>query len=474
MRKRLCFATILCGFTFSIQSVFAAPSASLSVSKGQIEVGQSVTATITAKNVATWQIYSFSGVGNTNGCSISEDNKIGYNENANNQTKTFKITCTANSTGQIKFSYSGFFADSSYNKITPSDKKYVTVVAARPKSTNNYLKSLSVEGGTISPDFNKDTLEYTTVFEPGTEKVVINAEKEDGYASLNGTGEHAVVEGENKFEISVTSETGSTRTYVLTVTVKEYDPIIVKVDGKNLTVVRKLEELTKPESFTETTVQIGEDNVPAFYNEVTKKTLVGLKDEDGKVYLYEYNDGKYTRYYEFTFTQLTLNIIKMDKSLLPSGYSKYTETINGEKLEVYKYSKSSNFAVVYGIDVTTGKKKLYQIDLKNNTVQEFNDELIKKLDDTKKNSLIIFAIGAGVIFLEFLIILASKKKRKKILNKIKNDKIEKVKEKAIQEAKEETISINIDDVKKEIKKEEEIPEEVKKEKKKVKKEKKSK
>lgn len=449
--------------TLGMLNVFAATS-SISAAK-QVEVGHSVTGKVTI-NAAAWNI-RINGTGNTNGCSAGPF--VGDSGTGKNTTKTFTVSCTANSTGIIKISYSGDIADASGTTKDVSGSTTVTVVAARPKSTNNYLKSLSVEGATISPEFNKDTLDYTVQLEPGTEKIVINAEKEDGYASLSGTGEQTVVEGENKFDINVISETGSTRTYHLTVVVKEYAPIIVKVNGKEYSIVRKAQELTKPESFTETTVQIGEETVPAFYNEVTKKTLVGLKDEDGKVLLYEYNDGKYSRYYEFNFKQITLNVIKMDTKLLPKGYSKYTEKVGEEELEVYKYSKNSKYAIVYALDVTTGEKKLYQIDLKNNSVQVFNDELIKTLEDNNKKSLLVFAIAGGVIFLEFLIIIASRKKRKKILNRIKNDKMEKVKEKAIQDAKEETIAIDLEEIKEADKKEDKpIEEKPKKSKKKKK------
>ena len=272
MKKIKYFSIFAISLFINVGYVFAAPSHSLSVSRSQIEVGQSVTGTVTVKNVAAWNI-RVNGTGNTNGCSTSSADAT---SNGKNTTKTFKVTCSANSTGVIKISYSGDATSEDGSNTSISGSKTITVVAARPKSTNNYLKSLSIEGGVISPEFSKDNLEYTALFEPGTEKIVINAEKEDGYASISGTGEHAVVEGENKFEVTVTSESGSSRTYILNVTVKEYDPIIVKVDEEEYTVVRKLEELTKPESFTETTITIGEDIIPALYNEVTKKTLVGF------------------------------------------------------------------------------------------------------------------------------------------------------------------------------------------------------
>ena len=444
MNKKCGLIVLLTSIFLNVGYAYASPSHSISVNRSQIEVGQSVTATVTLKNTAAWNI-RVNGTGNTNGCSTSSADAT---SNGRNTTKTFKVTCSANSTGLIKISYSGDATSDDGSNTSIGGSKTVNVVAARPKSTNNYLKGLSIEGATISPEFNKDTLEYTALLEPGTEKVNIIAEKADGYASVSGAGEQAVVEGENKFDIVVTSESGQSRTYNLVITVKEFDPIMVSVNGNDYSVARKLDASLKPESFTETTIKIGEDTIQAFYNENTDITLVGLKDENGKILLFNYKDGKYTRYYEFKFNQLTINVIEMDKKLLPNGYSKYTALLNEEEIDVYKLSKDSNFALVYGIDVSTGKKNLYRVDLKNYTVQLYNDEFVDSMNESDKKNLMIFAALGGVILLEFLIILIFKGKNKKILNKIKDDKVEEVKTKAIKDAQSETVENEIEKKKK--------------------------
>lgn len=435
MKKiKLVLLGLLC--FIGIDKVYAA-SASISA-KSQVEVGQNVTATVKV-TAAAWDI-KVNGTGNTNGCSTHEVSDSGTGKN---KTVNISVTCKASSTGIIKISYSGDITDADGSNKDVSGSKSVTVVAARPKSTNNYLKSLEVEGTTISPEFNKDTLEYTATLEAGTEKATIVGEKADNYASVSGVGEKDVVEGENRFEVVVTSESGQARTYIVTITVKEFDPIIVKVNGEEYNVVRKLDSSLKPESFNESTIKIGEDTIQAFYSEVTNTTLVGLKDENGKVLLFKYEEGKYTRYYEFKFNQLTINIIDMDKKLLPKGYSKYTAILNEEEVVVYKFNKKSNYGLVYGVDVLTGEKDLYQVDLKNYTVQLYNDELIKCMKDTDKTNLIIFAILGGVIFLLFLIIIAYKNKSKRILKRFKSEKQEQIKDKAIKESKEESVDKKI-------------------------------
>ena len=447
--KKVRYAILFsCAFFLNALLVFAAPSHSISVNRGTIENGQSVTATVTVKNAAAWNIH-INGTGNTNGCSA---NSADATSNGKNTTKSFSVTCKSNSTGIIKITYSGDATSEDGSTTNLSGSKTVTVVAPRPKSTNNYLKSLSVSGTTISPEFNKETLEYTAVLEPGTTKAQISAEKEDGSASIEGTGEFDVQEGENRFEIKVTSESGSPRTYTLIINVKEYDPIVVNLNNLSYTVVRKASELTKPESFTETTVTMGDDVIPAFYSEITKITLVGLKDENGLVGLYIYDNGKYTRYLEFKSNQVILNFKEMNSSLLPDGYKKYKISFNNEEIEVYKLDKNSKRALVYATDVVTGKSDLYEIDLENNTFSIYNDEHANYIKENSNKLLLIVGAGAGtVILIELIYIFILRSKAKKILKKIQDKKIEKVKKAAIKEAEIEKLETSNE--KKEVKEE---------------------
>lgn len=439
MKKIKYCILFICLFSLCIMNSFAA-TASISASK-KIEVGQSVKATVSI-NAAAWDI-RINGTGNTNGCSTHDANA---SESGNNVKKTFSVTCTANSTGVIKINYSGDITDANGEVKDVNGSTVVNVVAATPKSTNNYLSNISVEGTVISPEFSKDTLEYNAILDAGTTTAIIKATKADNKASVSGDGEVSLVEGDNRFEIKVLSESGTLRTYAVNITVKEYDPIIVNVDGKNYTVVRKADELKKPESFIESSVTIDENTIPAFYNEVTKKTIVGLKDENGIVSLYEYNDGNYTKYLEYTFNQLTINIVKTKKSSVPKDYVLSKFTLNDEEMEGYKYNKNSNYVLVSGIDVTTGKENLYQIDIKNNTIQLFNDELVN--DKTNNNmNLIVYVSLLFVIVIEFIFILSSKSKMKKISSKLNNISTEKITTEKVKVEKNKIDNETFDDIK---------------------------
>lgn len=407
---------MICGYNV------AAASASLSVSSGKIENGKSVTATVNMKGAAAWNI-TISSSGATSGCTKSFADA---SSDGNNINKSFSVTCKSTSTGIISFVLSGDITSSDGTNSSVSGKKSVTVTTPREKSTNNKLKSLSIKDYEISPKFDKDVNEYSVTVPSTVEKIEIDAKKADSYAIIEGTGEKTVEEGVNTFEIIVTSETGVSNTYKLTVNVEDQNPIEVVVDGKKYTVVKVAKNLTKPELFDETTIKIGEFNIPAFTNEISKYTLVGLKDESGNIELFIYKDGKYTKYNEFRSDSLSIIFLKMDK--VPVGYTKTSITINEVKMNAYKVEGNKKF-LLYGLNIATGKKNYYTYDKEEKTLQIFDvKEYENNIKEISTNTYIIIGLTVLVLLLLILVILFANKssKLKKMVglkeNKTKNKK----------------------------------------------------
>ena len=127
---------------------------------------------------------------------------------------------------------------------------------------------MTADGYKLDSKIDKETLEYSVTVKEGTEKIKINAQLADSSAKTAGTGEVSVSEGLNTFNVVVTAENGSKRTYVLKVTVKEYEPILVKVDNEEYNVVRKRKGLPViSEYFTEKDITLGEEIVEGYYSE---------------------------------------------------------------------------------------------------------------------------------------------------------------------------------------------------------------
>lgn len=422
--KKYKIGIILIIMFLSTTKVYAAGSASISASNTVVN-GNNITATVTLKDMAAWNI-NITGSGATNGCSTKE---VGDSGNGQNTTKKFYLTCKANKLGTITFSFSGDITSSDGVNKTVSGSKKVTVVKPREKSTNNNLKSLSVEGYTLSPEFNQDTLEYTVELEASVEKIMVNAEKADSYASISGGGEIAVSEGDNRIEIKVTSETGKEKVYVINAVVKDSNPITTTVNDKKLTVVKKASSLTKPDLFEETKIKINEMEIPAFYNETTGTTLVGLRDESGKIELYIYDQDKNSYQKYLTLIGTEFHLIQKEAKGIPEGYQKVTKKTDDIEYTAYQKDKS-DFLLLYGTILENGSEGWYSYDTKEKTLQRYNKDIVESItkeyqdiQDTDHKVIIGLAVLSSVLALTTMILALRKPRIKKVNNKEKKEEV---------------------------------------------------
>lgn len=85
------------------------------------------------------------------------------------------------------------------------------------KSSNNYLKDLFVEQYNITPEFDKQTINYEIKQEIKEDFIEIKAEADDEKSSVSGSGKVSLNSGENNLRIDVTAENGTVRTYFIKV-----------------------------------------------------------------------------------------------------------------------------------------------------------------------------------------------------------------------------------------------------------------
>lgn len=336
---------------------------------------------------------------------------------------TQAVKFTAKSAGSVTITVTPTnVSDYSGKQITGSKSIILKSYVPRALETNNYLSSLSVDGVELIPSFDKDTDTYIVDLEPGTTSINVNAEKANKYASVSGTGELEVNEGTNEIKVVVTAENGSKRTYTITANVKEYDPINVTLDGSDYTVVRKSSELTKPDNYEETTVEINGNRVPAFKNDTLGYTLVGLKDVTGKVKLFIYNNGEYKPYIFLSFSKLDL-IILDDEVDAPKDFVKDTMIIGEETVTCYK-NNELGLTIIYGRSIKTGESSFYTFENTDMTIQRFNlDTYNKVLDKFTLYEYIIIGEAGLVLFILFIILITSIARKKKLTKK--KDEIEK-------------------------------------------------
>lgn len=330
------------------------------------------------------------------------------------QTYTFK----ANENGSATVTLSAIdVSDSNGNAYTASKSVTINVYTPAPVilSSNNNLSSLGVEGKELTPGFAQGTLEYSVEMDPETTKVNLTGSVADSSASVSGLGERDVTDGDNRLEVIVTAQNGTTKTYVVNVKVKEYNPINVDINSKNLTVIRKKGQIEAPANYNETTLKIGDEEVNAFHSDITGYTLVGLKDEEGNANLYIYEDGKYMLYNEYSFAQIKLYPMEANSKDIPSLYHKTTIKLNNKDVVAYKLDDASDYALIYGMNVESGKTNLYMYNETENTIQLYTREEMKVFDKKLNTYVLAIAVLSGVsvlLFILCIVLLISKRNKK--------------------------------------------------------------
>ncbi len=360
---------------------------------------------------------------------------VGYVDREGQTNQSYTYTFRVKGTGSTTISVVNT-AIASWNEVvtSPTDSTTINLIARseveESYSTDNNLTSLEVEGYTLSPEFNKNTTNYSVDVDSDVTSVKVNAKASDSKASITGTGDVEVHEGANTINVVVEAENGSTKTYTIVVNVKEKDPINVKVNKDNLSVVKKTDELTDliKDYYVDTTVKINDEEVPAYKIEALDITLVALKDEKGNIKFYIYDDGEYTLYQELGSDLLTIHLL--DNGKIPPNYKKYTVNIDGEEYTVYKLNKKSKYYLVYGENVETGKKGLYLYDSVDKTIQRYYTEEADSLkDELTINSYIIVGLTCLIVLLLIIFLIAlhtknsdKRRKRKEIKKRLKQEK----------------------------------------------------
>lgn len=96
----------------------------------------------------------------------------------------------------------------------------ITVDVVVPKSTNNNLSSLSVDGKSV-PSFSSSDTSYD-LGSTDAESISIAATPSDSKATVSGTGRKTLKYGSNKFDVVVTAESGAKKTYSVSISKNDY------------------------------------------------------------------------------------------------------------------------------------------------------------------------------------------------------------------------------------------------------------
>ena len=144
------------------------------------------------------------------------------------------------SNGWSRVTYNGqtAYINTSYLTTEKPEEEVEEKEKETEKSNNKDLKSLTVEGFMLTPEFSDDVTDYSLTINDDVDSLKITAEPVDEKAEVEIIGNNNLLIGDNTIQVKVTAEDGTIRTYRINVTKgsqEEFGLTSLTVEGYALT-----------------------------------------------------------------------------------------------------------------------------------------------------------------------------------------------------------------------------------------------
>ena len=237
-------------------------------SEAEVEVGKTTQLTISG-----WQEgYTAEWSSNNSGIATVEHNG-----------ESVKVTGVSAGTTAI----SVVIHDGDGNELDATPFKCDVTVNEESKSSDATLKSLSVKGQTLSPEFDKDTLDYTVTVSSDTTKITVEGEKNDDKATVDGLGEVTLKDDTTTTTVKVTAEDGqTTKEYIIKVT-KEKKKTVSDFTLKKVVISGADIDPKFDKNTFEYTLNVKDGKTP-------KVDSYEASDKNAQVFVGDYKNGKLT------------------------------------------------------------------------------------------------------------------------------------------------------------------------------------
>jgi len=356
----------------------------------------------------------------------------------------FKVKdTTASSSAVISFNTTSL-TDDADAPIVPINTNSGHTININAKSTNNNLSALGVTGSVLSPDFSKDVTSYAVTVPFVNAAVTITATPEDSKSIVTGTGSKTLKVGVNTYNIIVTSESGTAKTYKLVITREEENggPSSANLLDLSIAGVSLATEFNKntilytasaPSNLEKAVVSVKLENPKATYKVNGDLTLLPDKINAVEIVVTS-EDKKTTKTYTVNIVKekevLTgLKSIKInnDNITLKKGERNYTYKVkNGIKsaeVEALAFdsdatvdiSGTSGFkvgknTVTIVVTESDGSKSTYSIEVTREALKEEGEK-------KKKDYTLLIVLGSLLLVLGICLVFVLRNEKKKKTNK---------------------------------------------------------
>ena len=364
------------------------------------------------------------------------------NYTASCEQEKIKINATANSNAAINGigTFNLKYGTNTFNVDVTSEsgvKKTYTISVTRKdkRNTNNDLKKLSVDKGTLK--FNKNATSYSLSVEQEIDKIKIDAELEDDKASfVNKFGPRSVdlKYGNNKIEIKVQAENEKIKVYTINVTRK--DDRSDNANLKGLTVNPGTIVFDPNQDIYEFSVKSDVNKieiVPILDDENAKVEIDNKELEEGlnTIKITVISEKGNSKVYTLNVTKLKpgeglsdnnnikkLEILNYDVDFDINNNS-YIIKINDEKelfFNIEMEDENASYEIQNNSDLINGSIVKIIVKSESGEVKEYNFLIEKEEKSVSKNNILTYIIILILsVLLGMIIIIKRKKNKKKVL-----------------------------------------------------------
>lgn len=394
----------LCGAELSAAA--ATGSVSFTAGASSVTVGGSVTLTVTytASSVGAgkadiaydnnlFQCTAVNGTGTHNQASAA--GLLTYNFAENSQKNSHRFTCTFKSkkagTGTFTLSSDGLVTFDE-EEFSVEDKSLTVSVANPAASSNANLASLKPSSGTLTPQFNANTLNYTVEVPYTTTSLSLSAVAADKGAKVAVGGKNALAVGKNTRTVTVTAPSGATKKYTVVITraadqggsgetsttvPPPGDPLEVTVGEETMQVSDTQPDTTLPPGYGWDNVTLNGTVVAAAKNADNGTVLLWLTPAaggEGTFYLYDETSGQFTQFRPLTVDSRLYILLPMPAGQEPpAGTVAGTSSVGGQETDAFLYEDTalSDYAIVY-VTAPDGRTGLYVYDRTDDSFQRYH------------------------------------------------------------------------------------------------------
>lgn len=247
--------------------------------------------------------------------------------------------------------------------------------------SDSMLQSLTFSSGTLSPEFDSSTYEYTLTLDSPVTSITVHAVAFNMYSEVEGDGEIPLTAERNQIVITCTDLFGNARNYVIHLTGTALESGVIM---ENYRYVSDFDEETVPAEFETAQVELEGSEVAGIHSGLFAVDAVCMEDPEGNQDFYIVSNGKVT-----SQNVILLKLAGKEYLLMPvtidlklrSGFTWATAKINSRMVPGWTYNDGEkNFFQMY-LRNEKQEDYIYQYDLQEDTLQIFDDDLVISSDE---------------------------------------------------------------------------------------------